>query len=28
LGKGAIAPFKLAFHAVLLPVALAGFPSH
>jgi hypothetical protein len=27
LGKGAIAPFKLAFHAALLPVALAGFPS-
>ena len=28
LGKGAIAPFKMAFHAVLLPVALAGFPSN
>ena len=27
LALGAIAPFKLAFHAVLLPVALAGFPS-
>ncbi len=25
--KGTIAPFKLAFHAALLPVALAGFPS-
>jgi hypothetical protein len=24
---GAIAPFKLAFHAALLPVALVGFPS-
>ena len=27
LALGAIAPFKLAFHAALLPVAMAGFPS-
>lgn len=27
LVHGAIAPFKLALHAALLPVAIAGFPS-
>ncbi len=28
MGKGALAPFKLCFHTLLLPVAMFGVPIH